>query len=153
MKATVFTDASYDARLKCAGWAARILLTDGTQAGFEGGLTDIKNSSHAELMGAMFGLWYARKIGTYELHLHVDCEFVINVMSGLSAPKWGTDMYRDFVLHPALELMTVKVYKILGHSSMKQRSKNPKLEHNHWCDTQAGKQLNKVRFKYQNGSL
>lgn len=146
-RATVLTDASYDQRWKVGGWAAWV-RSDGdqrplTMSGVLKG-PPIENSTYAEVMAALNGIWLARN-HAHATHLLVqsDCMAVIHLIQGqMKSPGllqlWATGLGRDDMAGVQLVARHVK-----GHGQVK----DARTYVNAWCDEYARLHMQKARHR------
>lgn len=145
MRATVLTDASYDHTRRVGGWSAWVRVDNYPLPikGYGAFRGDVRNSSEAEVMAALNGLYIASNRGVVEALVRSDCmavehliqgkcksDYLLALWRGAMSSQWGSRFQRISSRH------------VKGHADP-NRHKAGWV--NDWCDKHARKGLEAAR--------
>lgn len=146
IRGTVITDASYCHRSKAAGWGAWIsadhTLDKVRKAGVIKGSPS--NSTEAELLACMIGIWYAARLGVTEILVQTDCLAVVEVINGVRhAGQSG--LRKTYHEGRARHFPTVHIIArhVKGHTT----NEDARSWVNRWCDFHAGRNMRAERAR------
>jgi ribonuclease HI len=148
MRATVITDASYCHQKKAGGWAAWVRI-DGYPAPIKGyGSLNIeaRNSTEAEVMGALNGLWLAATRGSTGVLVRCDCMTVQDLIQGKPMnAEYLFHRWRNALSAPwASRLRHISSRHVKGHANPNRHAAGWV---NNWADTHARKGMQAARKK------
>jgi ribonuclease HI len=137
MRATVVCDASYDDRKQVGGWAAWVRV-DGYPLPIKGFGTirnKPRNSTEAEVMAALNGIYIAANRGATEILVRSDCMTVQQLIH-----KQGVKDYLQEVWDGALAAGWARGIRHLASRHVKghgDRNRHAAAFTNDWCDQRA----------------
>lgn len=135
--ATVIVDASFCSRTKAAGWAAWI-AHEGAKIKKSGQFKERPvNSTTAELLAALCGIWFAYQSGARDILVQSDCTAVIGAVQGRGG---HAKQYRDAKLAHFPDA-SVRAKHVRGHT----KTDDARSYCNRWCDSQAKIEMRKQR--------
>jgi ribonuclease HI len=142
LDATVITDASWCPHTQAGGYGAWVSMKGGPicKAGGLRGL--MQTSSHAELLAAMNGIWFAYKAGARNILLQTDNLEVVSIINGTSGigSRRLCGIYLE-ALKQHFEGARVIARHVRGHT----HSQNSRSFVQRWCDAQASIHMRRRR--------
>jgi ribonuclease HI len=145
MRATVLTDASYDHTKRVGGWSAWVRIDHhplpikgyGTFRG------NVRNSTEAEVMAALNGLYIASNRGSTEALVRSDCMAVEQLIQGQTNAENLVALWREAMASAwGVRFQLITSRHVKGHADP-NRHKAGWV--NNWCDQHARKGLHAAR--------
>jgi len=141
--ATVITDASHCGETDAAGWAAYIRV-DGQRAPIKAhGMfrQPVTDSTKAEMLASINGLWLAEKGGAETMLLQTDCLAVVNLINGNVRDSPLRMLFIDACEYACINPANVRARHVRGHTQVRDARSHV----NRWCDRYARKAMRRMR--------
>lgn len=144
MRGTVLTDASFDHSNGAGGWAAWVRLDDLPLPvkGHGTFKTPPVNSTEAEVMAALNGLWLASARGGRDLLIRSDCMAVQDLVKGKVKAEYLNQIWANALNSPWAVGVRIRSQHVKAHGDH-NRSKAAWV--NNWADVHARKGLHASR--------
>lgn len=143
-RATVITDASYDWNHRVGGWAAWIRYDGDRGPLCRSGVIKGRppNSTHAEVMAALNGIWLATTFsGASSILLQTDCMAVLHLVDKTTRAPDLLKLWNEAFTLPALNGLTITARHVKGHG----RVHDARTYVNDWCDKYAKQHMREAR--------
>lgn len=143
MRATVICDASFCPNQRVGAWAAWISLDGGRRVREKGPLIKQAplNSTEAELMAAMNGLWVARREGAQEALLQSDCQAILLVIDKRSRSERLNSLWQHALQEYGLRNLSIRTRHVKGHTTIA----DSRSFVNRWCHENARQIMEDLR--------
>lgn len=141
------TDASFyqDQRRVCGGWAAWVRIDDWPMPikGFGSFKKTPRNSSEAEVMAALNGLYIAANRGATHILIRSDCMAVEHLVNGRATKDYMVHRWRNALSAPwASGIVQLTSKHVKGHGD---RTRHAAAWTNDWCDQKAKQAMRRAR--------
>lgn len=99
------------------------------------------NSTEAELMAAINGLWVARREGAQEVLLQSDCQAILLVVDKRSRSERLNGLWQRALQEHGLRDLSIRTRHVKGHTTIA----NSRSFVNRWCDENARQIMKDLR--------
>lgn len=135
IKATVICDASYCHTTYTGGWATWIRVDTIPEAIKHSGTfaKQPANSTEAEIMAALNGIWIAKQCGATSVLVQSDCTAVIHLITGAMKSERLKTLWAEALTKHDLKDLALRAMHVKGHTD----NPNARSWCNRWCDEKA----------------